>query len=112
MDGSTLASQLKDKVRGQIYANEPMWRHTSFRIGGPADVLVVPEDISDLLTLIRSLSDIQTPFHVVGAGTNLLVKDQGIRGVVVKIAGTLSHVKRLSDGVLRCGAGALFTSVY
>ncbi len=103
--------QLKDTVRGQVFANEPMWRHTSFRIGGPADVLVVPEDISDLMTLIKSLSDLQTSFHIMGAGTNLLVKDQGIRGVVVKIASTLSHINRLGDGILRCGAGALLPSV-
>lgn len=111
MEGSTLALQLKDTVRGQVFANEPMWRHTSFRIGGPADVLVVPEDISDLMTLIKSLSDLQTSFHIMGAGTNLLVKDQGIRGVVVKIASTLSHINRLGDGILRCGAGALLPSV-
>jgi UDP-N-acetylmuramate dehydrogenase len=111
VEGSTLALQLKDTVRGQVFANEPMWRHTSFRIGGPADVLVVPEDISDLMTLIKSLSDLQTSFHIMGAGTNLLVKDQGIRGVVVKIASTLSHINRLGDGILRCGAGALLPSV-
>ena len=111
MEGITLALQLKDKVRGQVYADEPMSRHTSFRIGGPADVLVVPEDIPDLLALIRILSDMQVPFHIIGAGTNLLVKDEGIRGVVIKIANTISHVNRLGDGILRCGAGALLPSV-
>lgn len=111
MEGTALASQLKDKVRGQVYANEPMWRHTSFRIGGPADVLVVPEDVSDLLTLIRILSDLQAPFYVIGAGTNLLVKDQGIRGVVIKVANSISHIDSLNDGRLRCGAGALLPLV-
>lgn len=111
MEGITLALQLKDKVRGAIYVNEPMSRHSSFRIGGPADVLVIPEDMCDLLTLIRVLSDLQAPFHVIGAGTNLLVRDEGIRGVVIKIASTLSHVTPLSDGMLRCGAGALLPSV-
>ena len=111
MEGITLALQLKDKVRGQIYADEPMCRHTSFHIGGPADVLVIPEDIPDLLELIRLLSDLQAPFYVIGAGTNLLVKDEGIRGVVIKIANTLSHISRFRDGILRCGAGALLPSV-
>jgi len=111
VEGITLALQLKDKVRGQIYADEPMCRHTSFHIGGPADVLVIPEDIPDLLELIRLLSDLQAPFYVIGAGTNLLVKDEGIRGVVIKIANTLSHINRLGDGILRCGAGALLPSV-
>ncbi len=111
MEGITLALQLKDKVRGQVYANEPMSRHTSFRIGGPADVLVVPRDIPDLLALIGILSDMQVPFHIIGAGTNLLVEDEGIWGVVIKIANTLSHVNRLGNGILRCGAGALLPSV-
>jgi UDP-N-acetylmuramate dehydrogenase len=111
VDGMTLALQLKDKVRGPVYADEPMSRHTSFRIGGPADVLVVPQDIKDLLALIKVLSDMQAPFHIIGAGTNLLVKDEGIRGVVIKIANTLSHISRGDDGILRCGAGALLPSV-
>jgi UDP-N-acetylmuramate dehydrogenase len=100
VEGITLALQLKDKVRGPVYANEPMSRHTSFRIGGPADVLVVPQDIPDLLVLIKALSDLQAPFHIIGAGTNLLVRDEGIRGVVIKIANTISHVNRLGVRIL------------
>jgi UDP-N-acetylmuramate dehydrogenase len=111
VNGTALASQLKNIVCGSVHANEPMSKHTSFRIGGPADVLVVPRDIPDLLTLIKALSDMQTPFYVIGAGTNLLVKDEGIRGVVIKIANTISHVDRLKNGILRCGAGALLPEV-
>lgn len=62
------------------------------------------------MTLIKALSDMQTPFYVIGAGTNLLVKDEEL-GVVIKIANTISHVDRLKNGILRCGAGALLPEV-
>jgi len=104
--GTHLALRLKETVRGEVYADEPMWRHTSFRIGGPADVLVIPEDTDDLVELLHVVADIQAPFYVIGAGTNLLVRDEGVRGVVIKLAGTLSDLARENGGVVRCGAGA------
>lgn len=106
MVGTSLALRLKQTVRGEVYANEPMWRHTSFRIGGPADVLVVPKDTEDLVVLLQALADVQAPFYVIGAGTNLLVMDEGVRGVVIKLAGTLNDVAREDGNVVRCGAGA------
>ncbi len=71
--------------RGEIRLNEPMSRHTSFRIGGPADFFVVPQDREDLIDLIRELKTIGLPFFMLGGGTNLLVRDGGVRGVVVSM---------------------------
>ncbi|MGE5586843.1 MAG: UDP-N-acetylmuramate dehydrogenase [Clostridia bacterium] len=105
MIGTSLALRLREIVRGEVHANEPMWRHTSFRIGGPADVLVVPEDTEDLAVLLQALADVQVPFYVIGAGTNLLVADEGVRGVVIKLAGTLDDVAREDGNVVRSGAG-------
>lgn len=103
--GTSLALRLKEVVRGEVCADEPMWRHTSFRIGGPADVLVVPKDVDDLVVLLQALGDVQAPFYVIGAGTNLLVADEGVRGVVIKLAGTLDDVGREDGCIVRCGAG-------
>lgn len=111
MGSTNLALRLKETVRGHVYANEPMWRHTSFRIGGPADVLVVPKDKEDLIALLQVISDLQAPFYVVGAGTNLLVRDEGVRGVVIRIAGTFSDVSREKGSVVKSGAGALLPVV-
>ncbi|MGE5586375.1 MAG: UDP-N-acetylmuramate dehydrogenase [Bacillota bacterium] len=105
MVGTSLALRLRQTVRGEVYADEPMWRHTSFRIGGPADVLVVPRDTEDLVSLVHALADVQAPFYVIGAGTNLLVMDEGVRGVVIKLAGTLSDMSLEDEHVVRCGAG-------
>ncbi len=103
--------RLSETVRGTVLANEPMSRHTSFRIGGPADALVVPEDREDLVNLLEVLSELQVPFYVMGAGTNLLVRDEGVRGVVIKMAGVFSDVTREEDDVLRSGAGAHLPTV-
>jgi UDP-N-acetylmuramate dehydrogenase len=69
-------------VKESVRFHEPMSRHTTFRIGGPADRFVVPSSVEELQALIRERGDLET-FTVVGAGSNLLVLDGGIRGTVV-----------------------------
>ena len=65
---------------------EPMSNHTTFKIGGPADVLVTPKSIYELKTTLEYCLSRQVPWMVLGAGSNLLVRDKGIRGVVIKIS--------------------------
>lgn len=72
-------------VRGRVLVNEPMSRHTSFCIGGPADVLVFPEDQQDLVAVMLEVRERGIPFIVIGGGTNLLVRDGGVRGVLVNL---------------------------
>ena len=79
-------------IRGEVRFCEPMSRHTSLGIGGPADLMVFPQDEEDLRLLISRIHDEELPVMVVGAGSNLLVKDGGVRGVVIK----LSRFRRLS----------------
>ncbi len=71
--------------KGEIRRNEPLSRHTSFAIGGPADVMAYPLDRDDLLALLREIKAKGVPFFVLGGGTNLLVRDGGFRGVVVNL---------------------------
>ncbi len=83
----SLDSSLKDtlqKIRGEAHFNEPMWRHVSFRIGGIADALVVPHDLDDLKKIVSHAGRTSTQLTVVG-GTNLLVRDGGIKGIVVSL---------------------------
>ncbi len=72
-------------LRGEVKLNEPLAHHTSIRIGGPADALVAPADRADLATLLRQVRDQGLPYVVLGAGTNLLVRDGGYRGVVISL---------------------------
>ena len=68
---------------------EPMARHTSFRIGGPADALAQPADEGELACLLRRAAEHKVPVTLVGNGSNLLVRDKGIRGLVIKLGNLL-----------------------
>jgi UDP-N-acetylmuramate dehydrogenase len=87
--------------------DEPMARHTSLRIGGPADALVRPQDEAQLKALLRWAGETRTPYFVIGAGTNLLVRDGGIRGLVIHLehlAGELEWQVRGRRAHIRAGA--------
>lgn len=81
----------------KILKNEPLKQHTSFRVGGPAKVYVVPEDIEELQKLIRFLYDEKLPYDIIGNGTNLLVSDAGVDHVVVEIGRALEGIELLPE---------------
>jgi UDP-N-acetylmuramate dehydrogenase len=83
--------------------NAPLKEYTSFRIGGPADVLVEPADLQDLVDLVRQVHAGKLPIFVLG-GTNLLVRDKGIRGIVVSLA-KLRSIKEEPGSVLYAEGG-------
>lgn len=84
--------------------NEPMARHTSWHVGGPADVYFQPRDAEDLAAFLRTLSP-GTPLHWIGLGSNVLIRDGGLRGVVIATHGTLNRLKRLTETDVHCEAG-------
>ena len=88
----------------RIRRNEPMSRHTSWHVGGPAEVFFVPHDREDLTVFVRSLAR-DVPLHWVGLGSNLLVRDGGIRGVVIATHGALDQLRRDSASSVYCEAG-------
>ncbi len=90
-------------VRGAIRLQAPLKEYTSFRIGGPADVVVEPADVDDVAHLIRQTVRHKLPLFVLG-GTNLLVRDKGIRGVVVSLA-NLRAIKEEPGAVLYAEGG-------
>ena len=97
-----------------IKYDEPMSGHTTFRIGGPADVMAMPADVEQLKRVIDICQEYQIPWYVVGNGSNLLVSDKGYRGVVVKICRNMDYVeKEEKDGKLyvRAGAGILLAAL-
>ena len=75
------------ETRGDLRRDEPMARHTSWRVGGPADVWFRPADTDDLGDFLAGL-DPDLPVHWVGLGSNLLVRDAGVRGVVLATHGS------------------------
>lgn len=85
-------------------ANEPMSRHTSWRVGGPADSFYNPSSAEELGRILFSLPD-DEPIFWVGLGSNLLVRDGGIRGTVIATHGCLGQIEQLDDNHLRAESG-------
>lgn len=106
----TAAPQTCPGFRGQLLSNEPMSRHTSLKVGGPADLFAVPDDLDDLLMLTGWLAATDRPAMVIGGGYNLLVRDAGIRGAVISLE-RLNRIEELGDGCIRAWAGAENLSV-
>jgi UDP-N-acetylmuramate dehydrogenase len=90
-------------VSGELRENEPMSRHTSWRVGGPAELFFRPADLEDLSLFLREL-DAETPVFWLGLGSNLLVRDGGIPGVVIAAAGIFKDLERVADLQVRAGA--------
>lgn len=97
-------ADLQAATAGRIALNEPMNRYTSCRIGGPADYLLEPSDREDALRLLAWLQREEVPFFIVGKGSNVLVSDEGIRGVVVHLEPALNSVAMDGD-LVNAGAG-------
>lgn len=98
-------SLLKGTIKGTIKLNELMKNHTTWRIGGPADIMVFPTNSQDVAITVRICRELNIPWFVLGGGSNLLVQDRGIRGIVIKTA-ALTSCNWLPDGV-EAGAGLM-----
>ena len=97
-------------IRGEVRFKEPLVFHTSLRIGGPADIFVRPQDVDDIREA-QSYADREgLPLEVIGGGNNLLVRDRGVRGVVVKLDGCLGRVEFRGEEVI-AGAGASLSAL-
>lgn len=99
-----MAAELASRIGRPVATNVPMSRYTTWRIGGPADLLVVPRSVEELETAVHWAGEEGLPVTVVGAGSNLLVLDGGIRGLVIRTAHGLT-VLRAEDDRLIAGAG-------
>lgn len=91
-------------VQGELRVNEPMSRHTSWRVGGPADWFFIPASIEDLQLFLHDL-DADVPVFWFGLGSNLLVRDGGLRGVVIAAAKILREIEQPDHYVVRAGSG-------
>ena len=97
-------------ISGDVRLREPMARHTSWRIGGPAGLLVVADTLADLHRVTATLLDEDVPFTVVGKGTNLLVADSGYEGAVVVLGKEFK--RHTMDGEhVRAGAGVMLAAI-
>ncbi|MFA5104349.1 MAG: UDP-N-acetylmuramate dehydrogenase [Candidatus Margulisiibacteriota bacterium] len=100
-----LYDKLSAIVKKGSFLNEPMSKHTTFKIGGPADLLIIPRNIEDLKKVLSEISIAKIPYLIMGNGSNLLVSDAGIRGVVIKICGAMDKIK-IDGTTVKAQAGA------
>ena len=105
-----LGNELKaENVRGSVLCGEPMSAHTSFEVGGPADVFVVPDGVADVKVTLEVAARNGARIFALGAGANILVADRGIRGIVLDLR-RLDY-RYVSDGCIVAGAGATMSGV-
>lgn len=93
-----------------VLRDEPMSRHTTFRIGGPADYFVTPKDKGEIKKIIKFCRKEQVPFYVIGNGSNLLVGDRGYRGVIIQIFKQMSKIEVDGERIM-AQAGALLSKL-
>jgi UDP-N-acetylmuramate dehydrogenase len=111
MDKERISEKIKSVVaNGRVMVDEPMKHHTTFKIGGPADLLVEPSSIEEVESVLNICRSEDIPVTVIGNGSNLLVRDGGIRGIVIKIAEMLSNVSVYEEKIV-AEAGALMSKI-
>lgn len=96
--------------KDSILIDEPMSRHTTFRVGGPADFFVTPKAKEEVRDVIRICKEAGVPYYIIGNGSNLLVSDAGYRGVIVQIYKEMNEVKVEGD-LVKAQAGALLSGI-
>ena len=87
-----LSFSFQNKIKGEVLYDEMMSKYTSMRIGGPADVFVLPANLRDLQIILKNRGS--CPIWTIGEGTNLLVRDRGIRGIVISLKNCFKSIKR------------------
>jgi hypothetical protein len=98
------ALALPPDIAARVIRGEPMSKHTSWHVGGPADIVFQPLDVADVAAFLRSLEP-DTSVMWIGLGSNLLVRDGGIRGAVIETHGVFDELERRGDNEIWCGSG-------
>ena len=111
MSDTDILGKLQDIVgSNNIVSDEPMRKHTTFRIGGNADIFVRPESKEQIAEILRLCRKQDVPYFILGNGSNLLVGDRGFRGVVINIMDNMNDIK-VDGGVIKAQAGAMLIKV-
>lgn len=97
---------LKEHIAGLVLPMESMRKHTTWKIGGPAEVMVIPQNVEDVIKALRIAGQWDMNITVIGNGSNLLVADAGIKGMVLKLAGGLNNWQINANNII-AGAGCL-----
>lgn len=103
--------EICEELGCKCICGEVMSRHTTFRVGGPADRFLVVENKKALCRILKVLNEENIPFYTVGNGSDLLVPDEGYRGVIITLAGDFKKITLENGHIIRCGAAASLAAV-
>ena len=96
--------------KNRIYRDEPMKKHTTFRVGGNADCFVIPKTIEEVQKTVALCKEMDMPYYILGNGSNLLVGDKGYRGVIIQIYKEMNTIK-IEETKIKVQAGALLSKI-
>lgn len=105
-----MMDELTSNLKGTVIKDEPLKNHTYFKIGGHASLFVVPEDEDDIKTVLKLIKAYKMDYFIIGNGTNLLISDEGFKGIIVKIGDKFNKIIRDGNKVT-VGAGVLLSSL-
>jgi UDP-N-acetylmuramate dehydrogenase len=108
MDG--LFTELQELNIGKVKRNELLSQHTTMKIGGPADLFIEPSSLENIQKVMTFIKECQIPWRAIGRGSNLLVSDKGIEGVVIKLGTGLNHLD-INDSTITVGGGHSLVSL-
>lgn len=94
----------------KVLLDEPMKKHTTFRVGGPADYFLIPSSLEEVVGIVKLCEKEKVPYYIVGNGSNLLVSDKGYRGVAIQLYKNMSNV-RIKDAKIYAQAGASLAKI-
>ena len=98
---------LKKKFGKSLIINENLSKYSWFNLGGPADIFFKPEDKDQLIKFLNEIKDNNYKIYILGAGSNTLIRDSGVKGVVIKLGSKFSDIKLLAKDTIEVGAAIL-----
>ncbi len=117
MKTKKLNQSLRNKIKvmlpvKNIFFNEPLWKYTSFKLGGPAECFLFPSSIEELRNIIFFANENNIPFFIIGEGSNILVSDTGLEGFVIKLSkGIFNTIKLLGGNRIKSYCGVALKNV-
>jgi len=100
-----------EKLKSRILSQHDLAPYTSFKIGGKADLFIIPYSWDELIYILSELKEKEIPTKILGAGTNVLISDEGIKGAVIKICKNLGNVKRIDSLIVEAESGCLISEL-
>lgn len=95
----------------QLLFNEPMKKHTSFKIGGNADIIILPQTIQEIKDIINYCKQFHTNYYIIGNGTNILVRDKGFKGVIIKLLKNFNNIEFIDENTIKAQSGATLNKI-